>query len=196
MKLQILTIAMCLFLSTMYGQVTTGFNFGISSDYVGWDDNQGFPLTIKHEALQPINFHTNTTAGSLSNLRMFIEPNGNIGVGNFTPANTLFHIHQSNDGPVTFQMTDNITGQSVTDGFEIEFDHANNSELLFSHNEQTPFDIFTAGTDGNMFRRMRIFMTDTIAGIRWQKTRVAITTTGLGWENGPTLHQEQQTDWF
>ena len=106
MKHHILTIAMCLILSTMYGQVTTGFNFGISSDYVGWDINQTFPLTIKHEGDYPINFHTNAGAGSLSNLRMFIEPNGNIGVGNFTPANTLFHIHQSNDGPVNFQMTD------------------------------------------------------------------------------------------
>ena len=82
-------------------------NAGGSLNYLGWDVNQTFPLTIKHEApMQPINFYTNAGAGSLLNLRMFIEPNGNIGVGNFTPANTLFHIHQSNDGPVNFQMTD------------------------------------------------------------------------------------------
>ena len=55
-------------------QVSTGFNNGGSTDYIGWDVNQAFPLTIKHErASQPINLQTNTGAGGLAKIRMQIS---------------------------------------------------------------------------------------------------------------------------
>lgn len=60
----------------MEAQVSATNNFGGSSDYVGWDVNQPFPLTIKHErANQPINFYTNTGLNltPLAKLRMDIS---------------------------------------------------------------------------------------------------------------------------
>jgi hypothetical protein len=56
-----------------FNQVTTVPNNGLASDYVGWDINQGFPLTIQHENSQPINFYTDAGSGSLNNLRIFFE---------------------------------------------------------------------------------------------------------------------------
>jgi len=56
-------------------QVSNGANNGISSDYVGWNFFQTFPLNIKHEANLPINFYTNTGFGStpIAKLRMDIS---------------------------------------------------------------------------------------------------------------------------
>ncbi|MBA3899115.1 MAG: hypothetical protein H0X62_02725 [Bacteroidetes bacterium] len=42
-------------------QVSTSNNFGNSTHYVGWDANTTFPLNIRHNANQPINFYTNNT---------------------------------------------------------------------------------------------------------------------------------------
>jgi hypothetical protein len=108
-------------------QVSTGFNFGSGTDYVGWDINQAFPLTIQHEAQQPINFYTDAGSGSLNNLRMFIQGNdGHVGIGNFATANTLLHLHQAIDDirTVNFQMTNSVIGNGVDDGFLIDVDHA------------------------------------------------------------------------
>jgi hypothetical protein len=56
------------------GQVSTGFNFGVFTDYVGWNAGQNFPLEIRHNGNQPINFFTNTTR------RATILANGNFGI--------------------------------------------------------------------------------------------------------------------
>lgn len=40
-------------------QVTTPFNNGAPGDYVGWNIGNNFPLQIRHNANQPINFFTN-----------------------------------------------------------------------------------------------------------------------------------------
>jgi hypothetical protein len=66
------------FHANVFAQITTGSNgFGATStDYVGWDVNQPFPLTIKHERVnQPINFYTNTGLNltPLAKLRMDIS---------------------------------------------------------------------------------------------------------------------------
>ncbi|MBI4930558.1 MAG: hypothetical protein HY841_07340 [Bacteroidetes bacterium] len=45
-------------------QVSVGSNSGVSTDYVGWDANQNFPLIIAQKrtaAPQPIDFYTNNT---------------------------------------------------------------------------------------------------------------------------------------
>ena len=56
-------------------QVSNGANNGISSDYVGWNFFQTFPLNIKHEANLPINFYTNTGLNltPIAKLRMDIS---------------------------------------------------------------------------------------------------------------------------
>jgi hypothetical protein len=60
-------------------QVTTPSNAGINTDYVGWNAAQPFPLQIRHNANQPITFHTNGTE------RMTILGNGNVGKGVTNP---------------------------------------------------------------------------------------------------------------
>ena len=61
-------------------QVSTGVNNGLATDYVGWDGFQAFPLIIKHEAQQSINFHTFAGTGIPPiNLRMIISSNGQTG---------------------------------------------------------------------------------------------------------------------
>lgn len=77
-----LLFGMMMNVNVCLSQVSTGANNGLASDYVGWDINQTFPLTIQHENSQPINFYTDAGSGSLNNLRMFIEGrSGNVGIG-------------------------------------------------------------------------------------------------------------------
>jgi hypothetical protein len=82
-KINFLILFSVMIINQMNAQVSTQFNNGFASDYVGWDVNQPFPLTIKHErANQPINLQTNTGAGGLAKIRMQISnttvnaPNG------------------------------------------------------------------------------------------------------------------------
>lgn len=118
-----LLFGMMMNVNVCLSQVSTGANNGLASDYVGWDINQTFPLTIQHENSQPINFYTDAGSGSLNNLRMFIEGrSGNVGIGNFTTANTLLHLHRVDDNLVDFQMTNAGTGNNTNDGFLIDVD--------------------------------------------------------------------------
>lgn len=72
----------------LVAQVSTPNNFGGFGDYVCWQLGQNLDLNIVNENRLPINFFTDSGAGSLSNLRMFIQGNdGNVGIGNFTTAN-------------------------------------------------------------------------------------------------------------
>lgn len=116
MKKLLLIKAFILIIQPLNAQVITLVHSGSGNDYVGWDVNQPFALTIKHEAALPINFYTNANAGigSLNNLRMFIQGNdGNVGIGNFSTANTLLHLHQvDRNRRVNFQMTDEYTGNT------------------------------------------------------------------------------------
>jgi hypothetical protein len=68
---------------TIKGQVTTGFNSGVSTDYVGWNSSQTFPVLVEHKGAYPINFSTNGTQ------KATILSNGNFGVGTTAPANLL-----------------------------------------------------------------------------------------------------------
>jgi len=84
-KSQRVIIIMILLSFQLSSQVSTPFNFGAPGNYVGWNNAQLFPLSIKHEGNQPINFYTNAGAGTFNNQRMIININGNIGIGtNFT----------------------------------------------------------------------------------------------------------------
>jgi hypothetical protein len=66
----VITIVLLLPCIQLNAQVSTGFNFGVAGDYVGWNAAQAFPLNIRHNAAQPINFWTNGTQ------QMTILPNG------------------------------------------------------------------------------------------------------------------------
>lgn len=158
------------------GQSSTLGHLGTTADWLGWNTLTSANLEIGHQGNHRINFYTNAGSsfpGSLTNLRMFIEEQGHIGIGNFSTANTLLHLHQSNDFGVDFQMTDNSTGNSTTDGFEMEYHTAGYFNM--TQNEFLPFDIRTQGTDGNEYRRIRIWAADTV-GRNWttQHTRVGI----------------------
>ena len=91
MKFKVILMTVFLLNLKVLSQVSTPFNFGVANNYVGWDNNQGFPLNIKHEAAQPINFFTNAGAGTFNNQCMTIQPNGRVGIGtNFSnPFNLL-----------------------------------------------------------------------------------------------------------
>jgi hypothetical protein len=43
-----------------FSQVSTLGNSGAATDYVGWDNAQPFPLQIRHNANQPMEFFTNS----------------------------------------------------------------------------------------------------------------------------------------
>ena len=72
-------------------QVTVLGNNGISTDYVGWDANQNFPLIIAQKrtvAPQPIDFMTNNTQ------QMRLNSGGNLRIGN---TNNTYKLDVSGD---------------------------------------------------------------------------------------------------
>ncbi|MDQ3101267.1 MAG: hypothetical protein M3R08_07760, partial [Bacteroidota bacterium] len=109
----LLPIFGCVAAPNSNGQVTTDMNQGASTDFVGWDLNQNFPLTIRHDAgNQPIQFHS---TGFTTTPNMFLSPtitgfsfNGyntldlsghlGIGIGHILPTNppkTYLHLNGS-----------------------------------------------------------------------------------------------------
>ncbi|MEO8085942.1 MAG: tail fiber domain-containing protein [Bacteroidota bacterium] len=66
---------------TVKAQVTTPANTGISSNFVGWNSTELFDLNVEHKgSLYNMNFKTNALQ------RLQILANGNVAIGNFTPA--------------------------------------------------------------------------------------------------------------
>ncbi len=124
------TIVLTFVTNVVFAQISSLTTTGSSGDFVGWQLGQNISLDIVNEDQFPINFYTNGGAGSggmWSNLRMFIQgTDGNVGIGNFTTANTLLHLHQSSDDIpiVNFQMTNSIIGNTATDGFLVDVDAA------------------------------------------------------------------------
>ena len=66
--------------SNINAQVSTAFNTGASTDFVGWASGQNFDLPIAHKGTYNINF---STSGSQ---RATILSNGNFGIGTTSPA--------------------------------------------------------------------------------------------------------------
>ena len=57
-------------------QVTTAANAGGPTDYVGWNSAQAFPLQIRHNGNQPINFFTDSTLRMKLNESVSYDING------------------------------------------------------------------------------------------------------------------------
>ncbi len=75
-----------------FTQVSVLGNSGSAGNYIGWAIGNTFPLEIRHNANQPINFFTNSTQ------RMTIlGSNGYVGIGITTPTSVL-HINKTNTG--------------------------------------------------------------------------------------------------
>jgi hypothetical protein len=185
MKKQLLSIMGLILIviipTTCLSQVTRDLNNGLATDYVGWDVNQGFPLTIKHEAQQPINFYTFAGAGTLSNLRMFIEGNtGRVGIGNFANANTLLHVHETAANTAAeISISNNTTGNTTLDGFRMGA-FADNS-VMFRLYEDARIDFGTDITNtANNKMRFRIFH-GTVTGNTEVLGRVGIAERNANW---------------
>ncbi|MGV3630418.1 MAG: tail fiber domain-containing protein [Bacteroidota bacterium] len=87
-KQRLLFIVLIVGTLNVSAQVSTPFNFGIATNYVGWNAAQAFPLQIRHNAAQPINFFTANTQ------RMNITSTGTVGVGQTTPL-SLLHLNSN-----------------------------------------------------------------------------------------------------
>ena len=74
-KIYLAILLTVLSINQLFAQVSVLGSSGGSGDYVGWNSFQTFPLNIKHEANQPINFYTNTGLNltPLAKLRMDIS---------------------------------------------------------------------------------------------------------------------------
>lgn len=57
---QVIAIGMMTLPFCTKAQVSTPFNNGNSSHYVGWNGSQNFPLQIRHNGNHPINFFTDS----------------------------------------------------------------------------------------------------------------------------------------
>jgi hypothetical protein len=80
-----------------FSQVSVPSNSGVAGDFVGWAAGNAFPLEIKHNANQPINFFTNNTPRALFAGGTGVN-SGRFALGNnipntFTPLDRL-HLHQ------------------------------------------------------------------------------------------------------
>ena len=126
-------------------QATIANNTAGGINFLGWANNVGVPLTIQHQAAQPIQFYTNAgTGATINNMRMRILGNyagqGLIGIGDmgtgaapFAPANQL-HQHRLGNTTLYHQFTNNNTGVTAADGslFGIEYRAATNPAVNYS----------------------------------------------------------------
>lgn len=107
-------------------QVSTAFNTGLSTHYVGWDNTNAFPLQIRHNGNEQIHTYTN----NLLRMKLMAGGNGNtegrLAIGNtlpafFTPIDRL-HLHQFAPSLGDFngvRFTNRTTGGNATDGSRI-----------------------------------------------------------------------------
>src|SRR5690554_1753015 len=95
-------------------QVSTLGNSGLPNDYLGWDNTNNFPLQIRHNANQPINFFTNnlmratfTTGNAFGTgttqgdgFRIFDTSGGPGHLDLWTSASTQTHIRWNGSGTI------------------------------------------------------------------------------------------------
>ncbi|MBK7312249.1 MAG: tail fiber domain-containing protein [Sphingobacteriaceae bacterium] len=126
-----LLLLMLLCLLQYNAQVTTPFNVGIPTDYVGWSAVNPFPVRIQHQGNQPILFATTNFTRMIINNGPGNQNSGRIGMGNdltgFVPIDRL-HLHQIDPNNINnyLRFTNPFTGPSNTDGFRIGNSSVNN----------------------------------------------------------------------
>ena len=98
-KFYILVIAIWTIVLPFYikAQVTVAQNQGGSTDYVGWNNAQAFPLNIRHEGNQPINFSTDNL------LRMKLNHTLNYVVNNGTSLSRNGYLLLGQNSPIVTQ---------------------------------------------------------------------------------------------
>ena len=108
-------------------QVSELSNAGVSTDYLGWDNSNAFPLQIRHNANQEIHTYTNNllrmkivNGGGFSNAGGQVALGNNLGTG-FTPVDRL-HLYNSGSLPALFtgvRLNNSNIGATATDGTQI-----------------------------------------------------------------------------
>src|SRR5690554_805483 len=96
---KVLALGMIAIPLAVSAQVSTLGNSGNPTDYIGWNATQAFPLQIRHNANQPINFFTGNTQrmtilgadNLLGSPQFATERAGNVGIGTRHPL-TLLHM--------------------------------------------------------------------------------------------------------
>ncbi len=136
----LITIMMLLKLSSN-AQVSVVGNAGVPANYDGWDILQPFPLSMKHEAVQPIDFYTNAGALTFLNQKMQITANANplldgfVGIGNsnaavgtaFQPGGTFPNFKLDVDGG-------DINIHLIAQGYRIGGSGGSASNFVLRHN--------------------------------------------------------------
>jgi len=126
---KVLALGMIAIPLAVSAQVSTLGNSGNPTDYIGWNATQAFPLQIRHNANQPINFFTNnlmratfTTGNAFGTgttqgdgFRIFDTSGGPGHLDLWTSASTQTHIRWNGSGTIQgmnsrFEMIANLNG--------------------------------------------------------------------------------------
>lgn len=127
-------------------QVSTAFNTGLSTDYVGWNNTNAFPLEIRHNGNQQIHTYTNNSM-RMKVMGDLLGLGGQVGIGNnlgaiFIPVDRL-HLHQTNSDSADFnaiRFTNNFTGAGLN-GTQMGI--VNLGQFIFNQFETQPFSFFS-----------------------------------------------------
>lgn len=136
------TITFLLFVgSSVNAQVSVPANSGSITNFVGWNSGQIFPLQIRHDADQPINFYTNgfqrmTITGGSSLISGFV------GMGIASPVDRL-HVHQPGSTTSAVRYTNNPSGVTASDGVQTGI--RSNLDFRITQFEAAQTEIWTPG---------------------------------------------------
>lgn len=122
-----------------------------AGDYLGWDNSSTQALTIKNEANQPINFHTNTGVGGTGNIRMTITGAGRVGIGTIAPSNPFSATLIQYSTGTASQATTTITGTGTTFttamvGSQFVFADGTSAGTITAFNSTTSLTVSTSQT--------------------------------------------------
>jgi hypothetical protein len=150
-------------MGNLQAQVSSLFNNGVTTDYVGWNNLQAFPLQIRHNANQPIDFYTNNSASP----RMRIANTGWVGVGSSNPSSVL-HLNKANTGEmfrtVGADTSENrwrlfTNGNSVVEKFRLFVPKDSSNVFLQAQQANGNLSFNTAGGSNGSFpdTKLRVF---------------------------------------